>query len=88
MQLNSKSELLFIIAILMSCAARVPAQALYEIPEGVETRWASPENPTGEKGKGGQAAGGRKGSPTIAIKAGQSAVLAEARGTSGGPRSG
>jgi hypothetical protein len=59
------------------------AQALYEIPEGVETRWASPENPTGEKGKGGQAAGGRKGSPTIAIKAGASATLAEARNTSG-----
>jgi len=59
------------------------AQSLYEIPEGVSTRWASPENPRAEKGRDATAAGGRKGSPTIAIKAGQSAVLAEARGTSG-----
>ena len=59
------------------------AQALYEIPDGVETRWASPENPKGEKGRGARAAGGRKGSPTIVIKAGASAMLAEAQGTSG-----
>jgi hypothetical protein len=59
------------------------AQLLYEIPEGVETRWASPENPTGARGRGASAGGGRKGSPTIAIRAGASAVLAEARGTSG-----
>ncbi|HLM55135.1 MAG TPA: glycoside hydrolase family 172 protein [Pyrinomonadaceae bacterium] len=61
----------------------VPAQTLYEMPEGVETRWASGENPTGEKGRGGQANGGRKGSPTVPIKAGESRVLAEAKGTSG-----
>ncbi len=56
---------------------------LYELPSGVETRWASPENPTGTKGQAGRANAGRKGSPTIALKAGQSVVLAEARGTSG-----
>jgi hypothetical protein len=77
------NPLLIFVLLLIACASRVPAQALYEIPDGVETRWASPENPTGEKGKGGQANAGRKGSPTIAIKAGQSAVLAEAHGTSG-----
>jgi hypothetical protein len=49
----------------------------------VETRWASPENPRGERGAGGRANAGRKGAPTIAIPAGASAVLAEARGTSG-----
>jgi len=64
-------------------SSRASAQSLYEIPEGVITRWASPENPTGAKGQGARAAGGRKGSPTIAIPAGQSVVLAEARGTSG-----
>jgi len=58
-------------------------EPLYTIPDGVETRWASPENPSGAKGRAAQANGGRKGAPTIAIKAGQSAVLAEARGTSG-----
>ncbi len=59
------------------------AQTIYEMPEGVESRWASGENPTGEKGKGGQANGGRKGAPTVAIKAGESRVLAEAVGRSG-----
>lgn len=83
MLLNIKARLLFIVALLITITPPATAQALYEIPEGVETRWASPENPTGEKGKGAQSTGGRKGSPTIALKAGASAVLAEARNTSG-----
>ena len=66
-----------------SAAPPALAQLLYEIPPGVETRWASPENPTGAKGRGGTAAGGRKGSPTIAVPAGRSVVLAQAQGTSG-----
>ena len=57
------------------------AQTLYEMPEGVETRWSSGENPTGEKGKGGQAKGGRKGSATLPIKAGESLILAQASGS-------
>jgi hypothetical protein len=69
--------------VIISAAHATPAQRLYEMPEGVETRWASPENPRGEKGRGAQAAGGRKGAPTIAIRAGASAVLAEASQTSG-----
>jgi hypothetical protein len=59
------------------------AQTLFEMPEGVESRWASGENPKGERGRGAQANGGRKGSPTVPIKAGESRVLAEAVGTSG-----
>jgi len=59
------------------------AQEIYEMPQGVETRWASGENATGEKGKGGQANGGRKGSATVPIRAGESRVLAEAKNTSG-----
>ena len=59
------------------------AQNLYEMPAGVETRWASGENPTGEKGKGGLTNGGRKGAPTVAIKAGETRILAEAKNTSG-----
>src|SRR5919112_1081117 len=69
--------------LLFSCAPVVRAQALYEMQDGVESRWASPENPSGERGRGGQAAGGRKGAPTIAIKAGASVVLAEAKNSSG-----
>ena len=46
-------------------AEAASAQSLYEMPEGVESRWASGENPTGEKGKAGQTNAGRKGSPTV-----------------------
>ena len=65
------------------CTAALPAQQLYELPPGVESRWASPENPTGAKGAGARANAGRKGAPTIAIPAGDSAVLAQATGRSG-----
>jgi hypothetical protein len=61
----------------------VNAQALYTIPDNIETRWASPENPKGEKGKAGSTNGGRKGSPSFALKAGEQRILAEASGTSG-----
>ncbi|HYP53728.1 MAG TPA: glycoside hydrolase family 172 protein [Pyrinomonadaceae bacterium] len=70
-------------SLIFSNASSAAAQELYAMPDGVETRWASPENPRGERGAGGRANGGRKGAPTIAIKAGASAVLAEAAGTSG-----
>ena len=68
---------------LLAFAQSAPAQQLFEMQDGVETRWASPENPTGARGAGARSNGGRKGSPTIAIPAGQSRVLAEATGTSG-----
>lgn len=73
--------LLFVL--LISVTNATSAQTLYEMPDGVETRWASSENQRGEKGKGAQAMGGRKGSATVPIKAGASRVLAEATGTSG-----
>jgi len=59
------------------------AQSIFEMPSGVDSRWASGENPKGEKGKGGQTNGGRKGSPTVPVRSGESRVLAEAAGTSG-----
>jgi hypothetical protein len=74
---------IILLVILTSVAQSSFAQSLFEMPGGVESRWASGENPTGEKGRGGQANGGRKGAPTVAIKAGESRVLAEAKGTSG-----
>ncbi|HVF89931.1 MAG TPA: DUF2961 domain-containing protein, partial [Blastocatellia bacterium] len=78
---SAKTALLLLILI---CATREAfTQTLFEMPEGVQPRWASGENPAGAKGKGAQANGGRKGAPTVAIKAGESRVLAEAAGTSG-----
>jgi hypothetical protein len=59
------------------------AQALYVVPDGVETRWASPENPAGERGKGAAANGGRKGSAFFPLKAGEQRTLAEVKSGSG-----
>ena len=72
-----------LLLVLISVTQVARAQAIFEMPEGAESRWASGENPTGAKGKGGQSNGGRKGAPVVAIKAGESRVLAEAVGTSG-----
>lgn len=72
-----------VLVLMLLAASNAAAQSLFEMPEGVETRWASGENPKGERGKGGQANGGRKGAPTVAVKAGESRVLAEETGVSG-----
>jgi hypothetical protein len=59
------------------------ADPLFVVPEGVESRWASAENPKGERGAGGQANDGRKGKACYPFKAGETLTLAEAHGTSG-----
>jgi hypothetical protein len=66
-----------------AAAQQEAGASLSELPIGVESRWASPENPAGAKGAAARANAGRKGSPTIALAAGRSVVLAEAHGTSG-----
>jgi hypothetical protein len=72
---------LYVICKMASASSQ--AQSLYTVPSGVQTRWASPENPRGEKGAGAQTNGGRKGRPSISIKAGEQATLAEVHGSSG-----
>jgi hypothetical protein len=59
------------------------SSSLFDLPENVETRWASPENPDGLKGEAAKANKGRKGRPNLPLKAGESVVLAHASGTSG-----
>jgi D-arabinan exo alpha-(1,3)/(1,5)-arabinofuranosidase (non-reducing end) len=59
------------------------ADDLFVVPDGVETRWASPENPGAERGKGATVNGGRKGAAFFPLKAGESRVLAEVKGSSG-----
>ena len=72
-----------ILVLLWLAAAPAQAQLLYVVPDGVETRWASPENPTGERGKGASTNGGRKGSAFFPLKAGEQRTLAEANSGSG-----
>ncbi|MCD9025934.1 glycoside hydrolase family 172 protein [Cohnella silvisoli] len=56
---------------------------MYEMPEGVETRWASPENRTAAKGNAARTNGGRKGMPFISVRAKEQVILALEEGTSG-----
>lgn len=69
----------------VSADETIPGTAgpVYRMPEKLETRWASPENRNGEKGKGAISNGGRKGSPYIPLRSGKSATLAEVTGSSG-----
>jgi hypothetical protein len=60
-----------------------PTPPLYSIPAGVETRWASPENPEGLRGEAGKANSGRKGAAYFPLKAGEERVLAQAQGVAG-----
>ncbi len=56
---------------------------LFKKGNGIKTRWASPENPQARKGWGGQPNGGRKGSPCLPLRPGESFVMAEETGVSG-----
>jgi len=58
-------------------------QPLYAMPEGVETRWACPENRTAARGGAARANDGRKGSPFLPVAAKESVVLAEEKGVGG-----
>ena len=59
----------------------VNAQQLYSPPPvNVETRWASPENPTGAKGKGGLTNKGAKGNAFFIIAPGEKKVLLDEHG--------
>ncbi len=57
------------------------AAGIPRIPDGVVSRSASAENPTGQPGQGGRAGGGRKGAPCIPrIEPGQSVDLLDTPG--------
>ncbi|HKK64110.1 MAG TPA: glycoside hydrolase family 172 protein [Bacteroidales bacterium] len=56
--------------------------ALYApVPSGVETRWISPENPTGEKAMGGKTNKGAKGNAFYIIQPGETKVLMDVKGS-------
>lgn len=56
------------------------AQEVYEFAEGQDSRWISPENPTGAKGAGARENAGAKGHAFDTIPAGQSLELANISG--------
>jgi hypothetical protein len=61
-------------------AAAQEGAELYRSPQGQETRWVSPENPTGAKGAGGRENRGGKGHAFETIPVGRSHVLADIKG--------
>ena len=55
--------------------------SLYDAPKpNVESRWVSPENPTGEKGKGGLTNKGAKGNAFFIISPGEKKELFDIKG--------
>ncbi len=54
---------------------------LYEVPDGVATRWASPENSDALPGQAGTANHGRKGSACRPLAAGETLTLAHSEGS-------
>ncbi|HVU22901.1 MAG TPA: glycoside hydrolase family 172 protein [Opitutus sp.] len=75
--------LLTIAAALFATEIQLHAQDLYRMDPTIQPRWASPENPKGLKGAAATTLDGRKGRPSVPLKAGAALVLAEASGTSG-----
>ncbi len=68
---------------LLLVSSYASAESLYVMPAGVETRWASPENPKAERGQGASANAGRKGAAFFVLKAGESRTLAAVESGSG-----
>ena len=74
---------LVLLLTLLVCAASNVAETdtLFNVPTGVQTRWASMENPDAKKGGGGLVGFGRKGSACKPMEAGESLVMAHGDGT-------
>ena len=72
---------LLLTVICLMIAGNSFSQELYTIPQDVQTRWISFENQSGEKGKGGMENKGAKGHAMDHIRAGESKVLFDVKGS-------
>ncbi len=81
--MNKNIRHLLLVNLILFFWHQLPAEDLFRMVPGVEARWASAENPQGQKGAGGMTQAGRKGRPSVSLKSGATQVLAEAGGTSG-----
>ena len=78
--------LILILASVSACPAAAQMGTLtdlYHLPPQLDSRWATAENPSGERGKGAQENSGRKGRPAVSLPAGKQQILAAVSGHSG-----
>src|SRR5688572_16730212 len=68
------------ILLLALASSTLLGQELYKIPNDTETRWASFENPTAGKGKGGAENKKAKGHPSDNIAPGETKTLLDVKG--------
>ncbi|NJO87544.1 MAG: DUF2961 domain-containing protein [Chloroflexia bacterium] len=78
-----KVMLLIPVLVMIINFEQVNGQEIYQMTNGVSSRWASPENWKAEKGKGGMVKDGRKGSSCFTLKGGKIQTIAEWEGTPG-----
>ena len=80
--MNKKVIVFTIISVFtLVCYSRCKAQELFTAPPaGVETRWVSPENPTGGKSKGALTNKGAKGNAFFIIAPGEKKVIFDVKG--------
>ncbi|MCG8310245.1 MAG: DUF2961 domain-containing protein [Cytophagales bacterium] len=71
-----------IMIVLFVNAQKSQSQNIYDaVPKEVKTRWISPENPNGEKGKGGMTNKGAKGNAFYIIQPNETKVLMDVKGS-------
>lgn len=72
---------LFYLSLFLGFSTTIFSQELYTAPvPSTQTKWISPENPTGEKGKGGMTNKGAKGSAFYTVKSGDKLVMMDVKG--------
>jgi hypothetical protein len=77
----NKKTIYVLISLILCVVYQGRSQNLYDaVPKGVKTRWISPENPTGEKGKGGIINKGAKGNAFYIVQPGETKVLMNVKG--------
>jgi hypothetical protein len=76
-----KLTLLVVLLAAVGVASTATADDLFRMRDDMQSRWASFENPLGEKGKGGTANRGGKGAAFEPVKAGETKVLMDVQGS-------
>jgi len=74
-------KICFGLLMLFSATHALTAQDLFKIPDNIETRWSSFENPSAAKGAGGSENKKAKGHPSENILPGETKVLLHAKGS-------